>query len=251
MALSHQALKCFSTIVDIASVGIGSYDKRCIILTGLENAKNRARQALLAGSPNHIEDHDLFGRGYNTPLSAPPGISIQVHQLALLEHTALEMYKMFINPSALCKLQTDINQSRLFRVDAGLIDLMSLRESRQITTIFIRIGSLTKWDTKVTLDAAQEAMTIVQEALRKYEGSLRQKHVDDKGATMLIFFGLPPLAHENDASFGLKAGLEICEKFDNVFDDFSIGVTTGMVSIGGVGNESRIEYAVVRIVNLT
>jgi hypothetical protein len=88
-------------------------------------------------------------------------------------------------------------------------------------------------------------MTIVQNALRRYEGSLRQKHVDDKGATILIFFGLPPLAHENDASYGLKAGLEICEKFSGAFDDFSIGITTGVVSIGGVGNENRIEYAVV------
>ena len=137
----------------------------------------------------------------------------------------------------------------MFRVDAGLTDLMSLRESRQITTIFIRIGSLTKWESKTTLEDAQLAMTVVQEALRKYEGTLRQKHVDDKGATILIFFGLPPLAHENDASFGLKAGLEICEKFQDMFDDFSIGITTGIVSIGGVGNENRIEYAVVLIFN--
>ena len=39
--------------------------------------------------------------------------------------------------------------------------------------------------------------------------------------------------------------MEICEKFQGAFDDFSIGITTGVVSIGGVGNENRIEYAVV------
>ena len=169
---------------------------------------------------------------------------------AAVQAAALEMYKLFINPAALYKMQLDINQSKVFKADAGLTDLISLRESRQITTIFIKIGSLTKWDSDQTLTMAQDAMSIVQEALRKYEGSLRQKHVDDKGATILIFFGLPPLAHENDASFGLKAGLEICEKFSNSVDDFSIGITTGIVSIGGVGNESRIEYAVVLIFNI-
>jgi hypothetical protein len=163
----------------------------------------------------------------------------------LVNKAATEMCTLFVNPAALYKLQTDINQSKLFRVDAGLTDLMSLRESRQITTLFIRVGSLTKWDSASTLLLAQEAMMIVQEALTKYEGSLRQAHVDDKGATILVFFGLPPLSHENDASYGLNAGLEIWSKMQNVMDDFSIGITTGMVSIGGVGNEARVEYAVV------
>jgi hypothetical protein len=163
----------------------------------------------------------------------------------LVTQAATELCTLFVNPAALYKLQTDINQSKLFKVDAGLIDLMSLRESRQVTTLFIRVGSLTKWDSAATLLLAQEAIMIVQEAITKYEGSLRQAHVDDKGATILVFFGLPPLSHENDASYGLNAGLEIWSKMRNVMDDFSIGITTGIVSIGGVGNESRVEYAVV------
>lgn len=228
--------------MDLASVGIGSYDKRCIILTGLENAKNRARQAILAQLPT--ESEDALDKKENS-LIAPDGIQISESGMALVEGQAFELYKLFINPSAFCKLQTDVNQSRLFRVDAGLLDLMSLRESRQVTTVFIKIGSLISWESERTLSEAQKGFTIVQEALKKYEGSLRQMHVDDKGATILIFFGLPPIAHENDASIGLKAGLEISKHFSQVYADFSIGVTTGMVSLGGVGNEFRIEYAVV------
>ena len=63
---------------------------------------------------------------------------------------------------------------------------------------------------------------------------------------MLCFFGLPPLAHENNALYGLKAGMEIKDKLLDLFDNFSIGVTTGAVSFGGVGNQIRAEYAVVR-----
>jgi hypothetical protein len=229
-------------IVDIASVGVGSYDKRCIILTGLENGKNKARQAILAQSPAVVYDDNTLHE-FSLPL--PPGMIISPENLKIVEKAAFEMYKLFINPSAFCKLQTDINQSRLFRVDAGLLDLMSLRESRQVTTIFIRIGSLSNWESDQTMLNAQSGFTIVKAALKKHEGSLRQMHVDEKGATILIFFGLPPIAHENDASYGLKAGLEISKQFEDLFDDFSIGITTGMVSLGGVGNESRIEYAVV------
>jgi hypothetical protein len=229
--------------VDIASVGVGSYDKRCIILTGLENAKNKARQAILAQSPTNVYENDLTLHEFT--LQTPQDITISPVNLKIVERAAFEMYKLFINPSAFCKLQTDINQSRLFRVDAGLLDLMSLRESRQVTTIFIKIGSLADWESEKTLADAQAGFTIVQEAMKKYEGSLRQMHVDEKGATILIFFGLPPIAHENDASYGLKAGLEIRKQFEDLFEDFSIGITTGMVSLGGVGNESRIEYAVV------
>lgn len=247
MALSHQALKCFSSIVDIASVGIGSYDKRCIILTGLESAKRKNKHIPAKSAVTHIteESNSVISSQNNqirfdVDTSGVPAILPDA-----VTQAATDMCTLFVNPAALYKLQTDINQSKLFRVDAGLTDLMSLRESRQITTLFIRVGSLTKWDSASTLLLAQESMTIVQEALAKYEGSLRQAHVDDKGATILVFFGLPPLSHENDASYGINAGLEIWSKMQSLIDDFSIGITTGMVSIGGVGNEARVEYAVV------
>jgi hypothetical protein len=196
----------------------------------------------MTASPATVYDTNSLTRHHT--LAVPRGIT-PPENITVVENAVLELYKLFINPSAFCKLQTDINQSRLFRVDAGLLDLMNLRESRQVTTIFIRIGSLIHWDDEDTLTQAQKGFTIVQEALKKHEGSLRQMHVDDKGATILIFFGLPPIAHENDASYGLKAGLEISTEFENLYDDFSIGITTGMVSLGGVGNENRIEYAVV------
>lgn len=237
-------------------MGIGSYDKRCIILTGLEAAKRKnkhnAYQPKLNTSNSEESTVGLSKRRdtVKSDLSdgdknSSPGAFTGNILPDNVQQAAVEMYKLFVNPAALYKLQTDINQSKLFRVDAGLTDLMSLRESRQITTIFIRVGSLTKWDSDATLLIAQEAMTIVQEALRKYEGFLRQALVDDKGATILVFFGLPPLSHENDANYGINAGLEIWEKMSNLMEDFSIGITTGMVSIGGVGNESRVEYAVV------
>ncbi|RKO96432.1 hypothetical protein CXG81DRAFT_10567, partial [Caulochytrium protostelioides] len=220
LAMSHQALKFFSGVVNIDTVNIGDYDKRCIILHGLENAKRK----ISAPSPKEDEDLALW-------------------EIAPVEAN-VELYKKFINQSALYKLQADINQCRLFRAESGLHGLLSLHELRQVTTVFIKLGSLSRWETKEQLVEAQEAMNIVQAALNRYEGSLRQFHVDDKGATILCFFGLPPLAHENDAEYGIKAAMEICEEFKIIFSDFSIGMTTGIVSTGGVGNAIRTEYAV-------
>jgi hypothetical protein len=225
--MSHQALKYFSLVIDIASVNIGNYDKRCIILNGLENAK-RLRESVVAGNGPKLDIHGKPAHFDNSKLKMVP----------------IEICKRFINKSALFKLQMDINQSRLFRVDTKIEELMSLNELRQVTTIFIRI-SLQTQDPKQMLDIAQETVMVVLSSCKKYEGSLRQFHVDDKGAVILIFFGLPPMSHENDANFGIKAALEIKNGLTDVVSEFSIGVTTGFVSIGAVGNAQRTEYALV------
>lgn len=237
MALSHQALKYLSTVIDIASVTIGNYDKRCIILTGLENAKRKD------GSPNISTTTKPSSETRTTPMLRP-GDLLKTHKIT---HIMNELMKQFINQSALFKLQMDLNQSKVFRMEAGVEELMKLNELRQVTTVFMKIGSLVVADSKLMLQTAQEVISIVEGACQKYEGSLRQFHVDDKGAVILIFFGLPPLAHTNDATYGLKAAIEIKEKFEKQFDSFSIGLTTGAVSIGAVGNTHRTEYALVTI----
>lgn len=219
--MSHQALRYISTIVTLQSVEISDYDKRCVILTGLENARRKVPPP----TPTANDELALWD-------IVPPAANVCV-------------YKYFINENALYKLLADINQSRLFKLDLGLQELLSSYELRTICTVFIRIGSLRRWENAALLTDAQKAMETVLAALIKYEGSLRQFHVDEKGAVILCFFGLPPQAHENDTSFGIKAALQICSEFDGLFDDFSIGITTGVVAIGGVGNSVRTEYAVV------
>lgn len=220
--MSHTAFKFLGKIIDTDKMSVGSYDKRCIVINGFSAAQRRIPP------PTPTENEELGLWDISPPVSN------------------IELYKYFINHSAIYKLQSDINQSRLFRMESGLGDLLGIYELRQVTTMFIRIESLRHWKSAVLLNEAQGAMTVVQEALKKYEGSLRQFHVDDKGAAILCFFGLPPLAHENDANFGIRAGLEIVQQFYPVFEqEFSIGITTGVVSIGGVGNSVRTEYAVV------
>ena len=220
--MSHQALKHFCVIVDIDTVTIGNYDKRCIILTGLEKARRKLPQ------PKFVERKTV-------PLDS--------QQMARYQG----MLRTFIDQTALFKVQADIKQSQLFGLETELLDLLNLIELRQVTTVFIRIGDLQVAKGTSILDESQKAIQVVQTALNNYEGALRQLHVDDKGAVMLCFFGLPPMAHENDAGLGIKAAIEIKTAFLDLFDEFSLGITTGIVAFGGVGYNGRTEYAVVCI----
>ena len=220
LALSHQALKWLTFIIDIRTLNLGNYDKRCIILTGLEKAEKKCEP----------------------PVIVEPSITYDLPgQLA----GNLDLNKKFMDRTALFKLQDDLHQSMLFGMDVSLKELLGLSELRQVTTIFIKIGSLQVVHRGTLLDESQRAISIVLNALDKCEGNLRQFHVDDKGAVILCFFGLPPMAHENDAMLGIQAGIEIQKGFKEIFDNFSIGITTGVLSFGGVGTKDRAEYAVV------
>jgi hypothetical protein len=243
LAMSHTALKSLANVIDIDTINIGDYDKRCIIINGMW--QNPLSEACRVTHRLSCPGLDRAKRKFLKVVDTSP------EPQAPISPAHVELYKNYINGSALFKLQADISQSKLFHVQSNLSDLLSLHELRQVTTVFIRLGSnLQRWDGRDALLQAHQIITIVQKAMRRYEGSLRQFHVDDKGAVILAFFGLPPLAHLNDAVHGIKAVLEIHSEFSGFLDEFSIGITTGVVSIGGVGNNSRTEYAVVSIVDL-
>lgn len=161
----------------------------------------------------------------------------------------IELYKPFINPYALYKLKDDIQNCPAFGIKDDLEHLMSIYDTRQVTTIFIRVSTL-KFKSMESLEIAQETMVIVQKHVSKYEGCIRQFHCDDKGALLLAFFGLPPFGHTDDAIRGVKAALSISIELANLFPEknYSFGVTTGVIAVGGVGKSIRTEYAMVNSV---
>ncbi|KAL7753070.1 hypothetical protein RI367_001522 [Sorochytrium milnesiophthora] len=309
LALSKKAFEYFKQCVSLSKVYLESYDtKKGYILNGMDKNATCMIAEDLAGDNDFLALWEI-----GQPRDPPRNI--------------IEYYKQYINQSALFKLESDLRSANPFQMNQGVNHLMSLNELRQVTTVFLKIGSLSfqavdnyedalkeqkryiaeqeqtlktlqseyerlrqleqnmpadsaetasaqyaaqqveanveaasakldsskavQRDLEITcaleLEEAvrkcQAALTSVQTVLKKHEGILRQFHVDDKGAVILAFFGLPPLAHKNDAKLGVQAGLELCEELSKHFDLFSIGITTGVVSIGGVGNSLRTEYA--------
>ncbi|ORY24500.1 hypothetical protein LY90DRAFT_630404 [Neocallimastix californiae] len=137
-----------------------------------------------------------------------------------------------------------INEGALSKIESGTKNLIKFSELRRITTVFVKISNI-KFESSNDLSLAQESLDAVQRALVIQEGILRQFLIDDKGAIILIYFGLPPLSHENDAQVGIEAALEICKNMKRVNDNFTIGVGTGITWVGGIGNEDRADYSVV------
>jgi class 3 adenylate cyclase/tetratricopeptide (TPR) repeat protein len=123
-------------------------------------------------------------------------------------------------------------------------------ELRSVTVLFLRLPSLDDIRSE-TLEQAQQLVGSVQEALYEYEGSVNKLGVDDKGATLVAAFGLPPVAHEDDPVRAVRAALGIQARFQSRGLRPALGLATGRVFCGSVGSSRRREYTMIGgVVNL-
>eukprot|EP01129_Flabellula_baltica_P010764 TRINITY_DN4589_c0_g1_i1.p1 TRINITY_DN4589_c0_g1~~TRINITY_DN4589_c0_g1_i1.p1 ORF type:complete len:1503 (+),score=306.15 TRINITY_DN4589_c0_g1_i1:48-4556(+) len=124
-----------------------------------------------------------------------------------------------------------------------------LAEIRPVSIIFVNLD-LTYSDEEI--DRIQSGVCAMQEAVYEYEGVIRQFIIDDKGSVLIAAFGLPPLFHEDDTVLAVKSAILLQEKLSALGINTSVGITTGEVFCGAVGNSDRREYALVGdLVNLS
>jgi class 3 adenylate cyclase/tetratricopeptide (TPR) repeat protein len=126
-----------------------------------------------------------------------------------------------------------------------------LAEFRNISVLFVHLEGVdaARFDTCESLHAAVQTM---QRTLFRYEGSVYQFLMDDKGIVLIGIFGLPPLAHEDDAARAVQSGLAIHQDLNRSGVRASIGITTGRAFCGVLGNEERRQYtAVGTVMNLS
>lgn len=108
-----------------------------------------------------------------------------------------------------------------------------------------------KTEEKLNFLQIHQALEIMQTSLFRYEGEVRQFLVDDKGTVLIGIFGAPTCS-EDDSFRAVQAAIEIHAKLNEIKLVNSIGITTGSVFTGGVGNQRRQEYALVGdVVNLS
>ncbi|KAI9250715.1 hypothetical protein BY458DRAFT_536237 [Sporodiniella umbellata] len=219
-----------------------SYEKRgeFYIVKG-ENAMpqrkgNRPYQAQIKG----------FTSANISYLSETPGLlnhADKLHIEPLVARTRNTSYlELSVDPSS--HYLKYINRSAIYRLEHSPDDNFSA-QFRDATIMFISLGKLNV-ATPEGLEMAQKAARAAIQVLVKYEGILQQFAVDDKGATLLAVFGLPPLSHEREAIFAAKAALELRELYQGLMGDFSISLSTGVIfnSVLPQGNPYRRDPAI-------
>ncbi|HMB22979.1 MAG TPA: adenylate/guanylate cyclase domain-containing protein, partial [Anaerolineales bacterium] len=124
-----------------------------------------------------------------------------------------------------------------------------IAELRRVTVLFINLPDL---DQHTELENSQNIARLVQKSVYRYEGSINKINVDDKGITFVAALGLPPFSHEDDPARGAQAALMIRKELTNLNIRSHIGITTGHIFCGSIGNDARREYTIIgNAVNLS
>jgi predicted ATPase/class 3 adenylate cyclase len=129
------------------------------------------------------------------------------------------------------------------RLAAGQGDFLA--ELRPAVALFLRFRG-------IDFEADEEAETklgnfvrLVQRRLERYEGTLVQLTIGDKGSYMYAAFGAP-LAHEDDPVRAAQVALEL-QSIGSELDfitSMQIGITRGRMRTGAYGSTSRRTYGV-------
>ncbi len=127
---------------------------------------------------------------------------------------------------------------------SGLRDWMGVL--RPMSVLFLGVGGLDYTHPQST-DRLHALVCLVQETIYQYEGSLNKVVVDDKGTVILVLFGAPPLAHEDDALRAVCCALAVHTRLSSgdgaaLEVRVAMGIATGRVFAGPVGSDTRREY---------
>jgi len=250
-ALLHQYQAAEGTRLSLR-MGIGAGD----VLTASVGGVRRRWEYLVAGEPL-VQMGRAKARGRPGEVALSPEAWACVAEQCVGEALAdgvrrLESIRVPLSPRALPApalaaeaepaLRTYIPGAILARLDAGQTEWLA--ELRRLTLIFVSVTGL-NYDAPEALAHIQAVMHALQNILYQYEGSLNQFIVDDKGTIMVMAFGLPPLTHEDDPARGVQAALDMQAALRSLGKRSAIGLATGRVFCGALGNTQRRQYAVI------
>ena len=141
-----------------------------------------------------------------------------------------------------------VSRSLLRSLEAGQVDWLS--EMRQVTVTFVSMTGL-ECRSVDDLKNVQAAVQRTQEIVYRYGGSLHSVSMNDKGPVIMVVFGLPHYAHENDALRAVLAMRELHASLGSLWLDCTCGIATGHAYCGPIGSAGRQIYSVRgQVVNL-
>ena len=145
----------------------------------------------------------------------------------------------------------DYTRSRLSRHDTCttlFVNMVSPKVSKgpvtvsnqsPLTSLSLRSTQFSDPNPQVSLNMFQAAFVAIYEPLRKFHGVLRQYLQDDKGQVGIIIFS----GRESNTLAACRCALKIKETFKELSIGYGMGIATGKVFCGPVGDQSRCEMS--------
>ncbi len=109
-------------------------------------------------------------------------------------------------------------------------------ELRRVTAVFIALSNLDQ----ASPDSLQQLESIaatVGPVVRRRDGFVHQLRVDESGANLFVLFGIPPVAHPDDAVRAVRCAMDLRDALRGMGHRSSFGVATGRVFCGLIGND--------------
>ncbi|MBL9134598.1 MAG: AAA family ATPase, partial [Verrucomicrobiales bacterium] len=121
-------------------------------------------------------------------------------------------------------------------------------ELRRVTAVFINLsGSYGDGDLPA-LPVLQALVERLQTTIPRYGGVINKWTVDDKGVSVLVLFGLPPLSHEDDPHRAVMAACEVVRELPTPTLPLRLAVATGRAFCGRLGTAARHEFTAIGVV---
>lgn len=145
------------------------------------------------------------------------------------------------------ELQLAVKRYCLPNIDS-IISTVFSAEMREVATMFCLLP--TYFSGGGCVELYQQIVVAFQVQLSKHDGRLRQFLTDDKGTVLIGCFGLPGTSTISRelravrAAVGLRRATRLLHNTPG-FEEVHIGISSGLVYCGNIGDTSRCEYCVV------
>jgi predicted ATPase/class 3 adenylate cyclase len=146
-----------------------------------------------------------------------------------------------LSPAVIEQLEAHVPLPVARRLQRRLLDWSA--ELRRITVIFAGLADLDLAAPDILADLERIVAT-VGPIVRRYDGFIYQLRVENHGANLLIYFGIPPIAHADDPVRAVRCAVDLRDALRGQGRRVSLGVATGRVLCGLVGNDIFREFAI-------
>lgn len=118
-----------------------------------------------------------------------------------------------------------------------------LTELRPVVAMFIRFHGIDFDGDEAAGEKLDRFIARVQQILARYEGTLLELTIGDKGSYFYVAFGAPHM-HEDDARravFATRELIPLCRELGYI-EPLQIGISQGVMRVGGYGGATRRMY---------